>query len=274
MYLINGQTSESLSVHDRGLHYGDGLFETLAVQDGTPLCWDKHYQRLARGCERLQLDCPPPDLLFGEGRQLVGNSPLVVLKVIITRGEGGRGYRFPETGTPVTRILGVFPWPDHPQTNRTKGVTLRMCRTRLGKNPVMAGMKHLNRLEQVLARSEWDNPDVAEGIMQDTDDNIIEGTMSNIFIINGNKLLTPDLTHCGIAGVVRECILALAPDIGFKTKIKNVSEADLYTAGEIFVCNSVIGLWPVSAIEGHKFTPGPGTGRIHNELVSRRIIVQ
>lgn len=274
MYLINGQASETLSVHDRGLHYGDGLFETLAVQNGTPLCWDKHYRRLALGCKRLQFDCPQSDLLLAESRQLAGNTPLLVLKIITTRGEGGRGYR-PEPGTPVTRILGVFPWPSHPQKNYTEGVNLRLCKTRLGKNPDTAGIKHLNRLEQVLARGEWDNPEIAEGIMRDTDDNIIEGTMSNIFLIKDNGLLiTPDLTNCGITGVIRENILALAPDIGFKTIIKNVSETDLYSADEIFLCNSVIGLWPVAAIEEHEFRPGPGTGRIRNVLVSHRIIVQ
>lgn len=274
MYLINGQDCESLSANDRGLHYGDGLFETLAVHNGIPLCWDKHYQRLARGCNQLQINCPQAELLLAEIKQLVHNEPLLVLKIIITRGEGGRGYRLPGPGNPVTRILGTFPWPAHPEKNYTEGVALKICKTRLGENPVLAGIKHLNRLEQVLARSEWDNPDIAEGIMLDADDNIIEGTMSNIFIINDNDLATPDLSYCGIAGVVRECILGLAPDIGFKNSIKKIPESDLYSAGEIFLCNSVIGLWPVNDINGHKFRPGPGTGKIRNELVSRHIIVQ
>ena len=180
----------------------------------------------------------------------------------------------PAAGTPVTRILGAFPWPVHPEKNYTEGVDLRICKTRLGKNPVLAGIKHLNRLEQILARSEWDNPEIAEGLMLDMDDNVIEGTMSNLFIINDNDLVTPDVSGCGIAGVVRACILGLAPDIGFKTIIKNIPASELYSAGEIFLCNSVIGLWPVLAIEGHKFRPGHGTGKIRNELVSQHIIVQ
>lgn len=274
MYLINGQASETLSVNDRGLHYGDGVFETLAVQNGIPLCWDRHYQRLARGCKQLQINCPLPDLLLAEIKLLVCNEPLLVLKIIITRGEGGRGYRLPEPETSVTRIVGVFPWPAYPEKNYTKGVDLKICKTRLGKNPSLAGIKHLNRLEQVLARGEWDNPGIAEGLMLDTDDNIIEGTMSNIFILNDNELITPDLTCCGIAGVVRECILGLAPDIGFKTRIDKISESGLYSAREIFLCNSVIGLWPVTGIEGHKFTPGHGTEKIRNKLISQQIIVQ
>ena len=91
MYLINGQDCESLSANDRGLHYGDGLFETLAVHNGIPLCWDKHYQRLARGCNQLHINCPQAGLLLAEIKQLVHNEPLLVLKIIITRGAGGRG---------------------------------------------------------------------------------------------------------------------------------------------------------------------------------------
>jgi len=274
MFLINGQASETIPVHDRGLHYGDGVFETLAVQNGKPLSWDKHYQRLARGCNRLHIHCPQPDLLVREAGQLVRNKPQVVLKIIITRGVGGRGYHAPGPETPVTRILGIFPWPVYPEENYIAGVKLGICKTRLGKNPALAGIKHLNRLEQVLARNEWDNPEIAEGLMLDMDDNVIEGTMSNIFLIKDNELLTPDLAYCGIAGVVRECILGLAAGIGFKTRIKNIPQSELFSAGEIFICNSVIGLWPVNDITGHKFRPGPGTGKIRDELISQQIIVQ
>jgi len=274
MYLINGQTSDTLSVHDRGLHYGDGLFETLAVQNGMPLCWDRHYLRLVRGCDQLHINCPEPDLLLTELNQLVRNTKQVVLKIIITRGEGSRGYRLPEPVLPATRILGVFPWPSWPEKNYTAGVVLKLCKTRLGKSPALAGIKHLNRLEQVLARSEWDNPEISEGIMLDMDDNVIEGTMSNIFIVNNNTLITPDLTFCGIAGVVRECILDLAQDIGFTTKIKNISEPELYSASEIFLCNSVIGLWPVQRIEGREIQAGPVTKKIHDLLHGQQLIAQ
>jgi 4-amino-4-deoxychorismate lyase len=274
MYLINGQTSDTLSVHDRGLHYGDGLFETLAVQNGMPLCWDRHYLRLVRGCDQLHINCPEPDLLLSEINQLVRNTKQVVLKIIITRGAGGRGYRLPKPEIPATRILGVFPWPSHPEKNYTEGVVLKLCKTRLAKNPALAGIKHLNRLEQVLARSEWDNTETVEGLMLDTDDNVIEGTMSNIFIVNGNNLLTPELTFCGIAGVIRECILDLAPDLGFKTRIKHISETELFSASEIFLCNSVIGLWPVQKIEDHEFQAGPVTRKIHDLLVRQQMIAQ
>jgi 4-amino-4-deoxychorismate lyase len=274
MYLINGNAGEFLSVHDRGLHYGDGLFETLAIQNGVPLCWVPHYQRLKQGCDRLKINCPSADLLLSEFSQIVGKDAKAVLKVIITRGEGSRGYRMSEPETHITRILGVFPWPDYPEKNVTGGVNIKICKTRLGKNSSLAGIKHLNRLEQILARGEWNTPDIAEGLMLDTDDNIIECTMSNIFIINNNYLITPDLTYSGISGVIRNCILELAKQIGFKPKIKKISKSDLYSAGEIFLCNSIIGLWPVCDIEGHTFNTGSGTKKVRDLLISHQMIVQ
>jgi 4-amino-4-deoxychorismate lyase len=272
MFLINGQKNEFISVQDRGLHYGDGLFETLAVHDKQPLCWGKHFARLKKGCARLGIECPSSELLFSEAIQLCNDSDKSVLKIILTRGQGGRGYRPPETNNPVTRILGNYPWPDHPHGNVIEGIKIRLCNTRLARNPQLAGIKHLNRLEQVLARSEWDDPDVAEGLMQDTEGNVMEGTMSNLFIINGNLLITPDLTECGIAGIIRECVLDLAADINLETSISSLTDKDLYAADEIFLCNSVIGIWPVRQLEQHQFRTGPWTGKIREKLVQKNLI--
>ena len=197
MFLINGHISERLSAQDRGLQYGDGVFETIAVRQKELLCWEPHYRRLKTGCDFLGIDCPSSSLLINEAAQLEYNSELAVLKIIITRGQGGRGYRPPVPKTPATRILGLYPWPDYPEENYIQGVKTKICQTRLGHNPQLAGIKHLNRLEQVLARSEWDQPEIAEGLMLDIDDNVIEGTMSNLFIIKDQKLMTPDLSQCG-----------------------------------------------------------------------------
>ena len=273
MHLINGQPNELLPVQDRGLQYGDGLFETIAICDKQPLCWDKHYARLKKGCARLGMECPSYDLLFSEALQLFNDSDKSVLKIILTRGQGGRGYRPPEKLNPVTRILGIYPWPDHPVENRTAGVIIRLCNTRLARNSQLAGIKHLNRLEQVLARSEWDDPDIAEGLMLDTEDNVTEGTMSNLFVLNGNLLITPDITECGIAGIIRECVLELATDIGLETSISTLTDKDLYAVDEIFLCNSVIGIWPVRQLEQHKFRVGPWTDKIHERLVQKNMIV-
>jgi len=273
MHLINGQPSESISVQDRGLHYGDGLFETLAVSDKQLLCWDKHFARLKKGCARLGMECPSSDLLFSEALQLCNDSDKSVLKIILTRGQGGRGYRPPDKQNPATRILGNYPWPEYQPRYFTDGIKIRLCNTRLARNPQLAGIKHLNRLEQVLARSEWDDPEIAEGLMQDTEDNVVEGTMSNLFILNGNLLLTPDITECGIAGIIRECILELAADMGLETSISTLTDKDLYAADEIFLSNSVIGIWTVRQLEQHKFKPGPWTDKIRKNLIQQNLII-
>jgi len=274
MFLINGQFSESLSVQDRGLHYGDGLFEPLAVQQQQLLCWDKHYDRLKTGCFRLGMECPPADLLMSEAAQIYAQADCSVLKIILTRGQGSRGYRLPDKHNPQTRILASYPWPDFPANNSVTGVTVRFCKTQLGYNPQLAGIKHLNRLEQVLARSEWDDPGIAEGLMRDTHNCIIEGTMSNLFIIRGNQLLTPDLTGCGIAGTIRECVLDLAENVGLQVTITALTDADLYAADEMFLCNSVIGIWPVCQLEQHALSPGPWSIKIRDKLIHGKMIAQ
>jgi len=274
MFLINGQFSETLSVQDRGLHYGDGVFETLAVKQQQPLCWDKHYARLKTGCIRLGMECPSADLLLSESEQVYDDADCSVLKIILTRGQGSRGYRLPDKQNSLTRILASYPWPDFPADNPVAGVTIRFCNTRLGYNPQLAGIKHLNRLEQVLARSEWDDREIAEGLMRDTQNNIIEGTMSNLFIIRDNELITPDLTGCGIAGIIRECILALAENIGLRKLITTLTDEDLQSADEIFLCNSVIGIWPVRQVDQHAIRTGPWTSKIRHQLIQEKMIIQ
>lgn len=274
MFLINGRIDDKLPVQDRGLHYGDGVFETIAVSRQTPLCWDSHYQRLKTGCDRLGIDCPSFTLLQAEAGQLVKNTDRGVLKIIITRGQGGRGYRSPVPAVPVTRILGLYPWPDFPEENYKEGVKVRICHTRLGLNPQLAGIKHLNRLEQVLARGEWDRPDIAEGLMLDTEGQVIEGTMSNLFIIRDQMLLTPDLSQCGIDGIVRKHVLDLAPEMGLPVEITALDKTGIYAADEIFLCNSIIGIWAVTSLETQGFTHGPWTRKIRDKLIERQIIIR
>jgi 4-amino-4-deoxychorismate lyase len=269
--LINGQSADSIQITDRGLHYGDGLFETIAVCDGELLCWDDHMERLQWGCGRLHLPAPPASLLFQEARQICADEARAVLKIIITRGEGGRGYAPPASVAP-NRILLRYPWPDYSPGNRQSGVRIRLCASRMGGNPRLAGIKHLNRLEQVMARSEWTDPEIAEGLTCDDQARVIEGTMSNLFLVRGQQLLTPDLSDCGIAGIVRKKILAAAPALGLTAGIGEVRTDDLAHADELFLCNSVIGLWPVRQFEGRTYPVGPVTQQIRDVLIEQRII--
>jgi len=207
--LINGVPYACLSLTDRAIHYGDGLFETVAVRDGRPEFWERHMRRLQQGCARLGIPAPDFGCLVGEMRRLVRHQRRAVLKIIVSRGGGGRGYRPPEEPAP-TRILVLYPWPEWPDTHTRDGVTVRICTTRLGRNPRLAGIKHLNRLEQILARREWHDRSIAEGLMLDTAGELVEGTTTNLFLVRKGRVQTPDLSQCGVAGIMREVVMEMA----------------------------------------------------------------
>ncbi len=267
--LINGKKTDQLCVTDRGLQYGDGLFETIAVFDGRCPFWDRHMLRLQTGCQRLQLPAPEIVLLQNEALSLIKNESRAVLKLIISRGAGGRGYRYPES-VPGTRILMRHPWPEYPLQNWQQGVQLRFCETTLARQPRLAGLKHLNRLEQVLARNEWQDTNIAEGLMLDENGNVIEGTMSNVFMLQNDILVTPDLSHCGVVGIMRACLLELAAKEGMNIRIGNISKQQLLEADEIFISNSLIGLWPVKNLQGQNIRIGE-TSRKLQMLINREI---
>lgn len=252
--LINGVETDRIEATDRGLAFGDGLFETIAVRDGLPCLWRAHLERLRAGAERLRIPCPESALLRDECLRVAAGRPCAVLKVILTYGPGGRGYRRPEHSRP-TRILNVHPWPEHPSDWPRTGVRVRLCDTPLGANPRLAGIKHLNRLEQVLARDEWDDPAVAEGLMCDGRGRVIAGTMSNLFAVRGGRLLTPTIDACGIAGTVRALTLRLAPAHGLAPETVDLTPADLAAADGLFLTNSLIGVWPVRRLGEVSFDP-------------------
>jgi 4-amino-4-deoxychorismate lyase len=264
MILVNGKLQDTVSVNDRGFTYGDGLFETIAIIDGKMLLWDLHWHRLVNGCERLRINCPEESLLLDDIEQLLAQANdnyrrRGVIKLIVTRGVGGRGYQYdPAMGS--TRLVMLSGWPPHQGTEKDKGIKIQLCDTRLSSQPRLAGIKHLNRLEQVLARSEWSNDEITEGVMLDANDNIIEGTMSNLFFVDHQQcLVTPSLNECGIAGVQREHVLNKAEEKGYQIKITEVPVNDLDQFSEVFVTNSLIGIWPVIAIEDQRFVIGPVT---------------
>jgi 4-amino-4-deoxychorismate lyase len=276
--LINGKPGDTISALDRGLHYGDGVFETLKVVRGHVMFMEQHLQRLLKGCERLRIPPPKPEVLIEETNALVGDEEKAVLKIIITRGRGGRGYRLPENEH-GTRIIIRYAFPDYPQAYYRYGVILRLCDMRISANPALAGIKHLNRLEQVLARSEWQDESIAEGLMMDHKDNIIEGTMSNIFVVQQDRLVTPNVKTSGVAGIIRQQVLNAAQDLGISHDISEVKKEDLLTADEVFLTNSLIGIWPVKHlvhISNQKnvkisYKIGPITGQLTQELSKEEV---
>lgn len=263
--LINGALSDHVSAFDRGLQYGDGVFETIKVNQGRLCLWDTHIQRLQQGCERLYITVPDAQVLEYEARHLAKGMTKGVIKIILTRGIGGRGYKI-LPGVAATRILISYGYPDYPTTFWSNGVSTRICRTALGHNASLAGIKHLNRLEQIIARAEWQDEDLAEGIMLDENGKIIEGTMTNIFFVEKNILVTPKLEKCGVKGVMRDQILSIAQDTGVSFDISEVGKERLLAANEVFLTNSVIGIWPVNKIEQKSFTIGPITTSMMQKL--------
>lgn len=266
--LINGTRTSLINVLDRGLQYGDGLFETIAVVDGRPLLWERHLERLSSGCARLGIPAVDTGLLTCEVMQMCRDHTQRVLKIIITRGVGGRGYRpnQPVQENMPTRILSLHSWPEYPQENASQGIILGLCTTRLGVNPALAGIKHLNRLEQVLARSEWNDPDIAEGLMLDSEGHVIEGTLSNLFIVSGEQLLTSDLSGSGVDGVMRGLVLDMAGALSIPARVTYLDLDDIKNADEIFLCNTLIRIWPVRRFEGIDFDDFKVTHAIAAEL--------
>ena len=263
--LINGLPRQTVDVLDRGFQYGDGVFTTIAVRAGIPLFLNRHLDRLHRDCAVLGIPWVGKDTLLREVEQLLANQGEGVLKIQLTRGVGGRGYRPPASVAP-TRVLALHPSVNYPASHEQDGVVVRFCSTRLGINPCLAGIKHMNRLEQILARSEWGDSDCAEGLMFDQDDQLVEGTMSNIFLVRDGRLLTPLLDRCGIQGVMRSILIEAARGLGFEVSESRLTTKELEMADEVFLSNSVIGLWPVRRIEGRAYEIGSISRRMREWL--------
>jgi 4-amino-4-deoxychorismate lyase len=269
--LVNGVERDVIGVDDRGLRYGDGLFETIAVQSGEPRHWERHWSRLQRGAQRLAMSVPPA--LEDEARRLCAGVSQAVLRIILTRGSGGQGYAA-DDNAPPNRIVSLVPWRERPSEWARDGVAVRLCRTRLARNPRLAGLKHLNRLEQVLARAEW-RDEFAEGVMYSEGGDVIEGTMSNVFLVSNGELVTPELTHCGVEGVMRSLVLDSARRLDLPMQIRSVAPDELMQAAEVFLTNSLIGIWPVRTLdrqaEGRgtiKFAVGTVTRELQGEITN------
>ena len=246
---INGQANAQISALDRGFAYGDGFFETCRVYKNKIHLWDLHLARLQETARRLLI---PIDVDFLQRciQNILQENTYedASLKIQITRGETQRGYAFPDNLVP-NYTLFLTQANSFLMNNWLDGIRVRICDLRLSANSGLAGLKHLNRLENILARAEWKN-EFAEGLLFDADDHLIEATMSNIFLVKHNQLMTPDLSRSGVAGVMRRAIMDIyAPELSLSVVTSNIKPEDLNTADEIFVCNSLIGVWPVVSVD-------------------------
>jgi len=264
MMLVNGHPADTVDALDRGLAYGDGIFRTLRTQDGQPLWWRDHYAKLAADCAALMLDCPDDAELRAEVCRVaeVGQG---VVKIMLTRGVGARGYAPPAAQT-GTRIVLSAPLPAYAQADAPNDITARWCALRLARQPRLAGIKHLNRLENVLARAEWSDPAIFEGLLCDDSGVVIGGVMSNLLIAKEGELFTPDLGQCGVAGVARARLLRVASRRGIPAHIARLSPDAILASDEVMLCNSVIGVRRVGRLDDVTWSPAGWTETLHNAL--------
>jgi 4-amino-4-deoxychorismate lyase len=236
------------------------------VRAGRPLNRAWHFRRLAADCALLGIAPPDEATVIAEMARVASADATV--KVIVTRGSSGRGYG-PAGASPPRRIVAAFETPASGAEKSRDGVHVRRCDLVLAEQPRLAGAKTLNRLENVIARGEWSDPAISEGLLCDAAGRVVEGTMSNLFIARGGRLATPDLSRCGVVGAQRESLRELFAAAGIPCEVRDIGWAELEAADEAFLTNSLIGAWPIASLGARRWTPGPLARRAQSLIEAR-----
>ena len=250
---INGVEQTSLAASDRATQFGDGCFTTAAVRNGQILLLDAHLQRLREGCARLMMPGVDWTRLESEMRAAAEPQAEAVLKVIISAGSGGRGYSRQGIHC-ATRIVSVSPWPQHYQALQQQGVRLETSPVPLAQNPLLAGIKHLNRLEQVLIRAHLDQSEADEALVLDTAGYVVECCAANLFWRQGERIFTPDLTASGVDGIMRRYLMAQIAAAGQVCHVVRAKPVQLLAADEVVICNALMPVLPVRQIDSQSFS--------------------
>ncbi len=283
--LINGAASNFLNVNDRSIHYGDGVFETILCHQQHLFYWQEHYQRLSTSAKKLKLHCPAEEVFLRDIRKLLDEEGLnkddnyFSIKVILTRGESERGYLFRDKTisdkTISNRIVLIAALDVNYSSllsNKLFSGELFLCEQQVSINKQLAGLKHLNRLENVMARNEWSShskqTDIIDGLMLNANQHVIEGCMSNLFAVKNNELLTPDLSLSGVDGIMRQAIIDLADKLDIKLTITNLGKDEILAMDELFISNSLIGIKSVSCFEKTTYNQQPITKLIFEQLIN------
>ncbi|NDV12176.1 aminodeoxychorismate lyase [Crenobacter caeni] len=264
---VNGRAADTIAVADRGLAYGDGIFRTVELLDGVPRLWRWHWQRFAADCAQLALPLPDEGLMLAELAHAAEGLPRAVAKLTLTRGVGARGYAMALDVTP-TLVVTASPWAGYPAELAADGVRARWCALRLARQPRLAGAKHLNRLENVFARSEWSDPDIREGLLLDSEGWVVEGTMMNLVLVSGGRVLTPVLDACGVSGALRAWLADWLPTQGLVLEEVRLSPDDVLAADEVWLVNSLAGVWPVVRLDERCWQAFPLARRAQAALAS------
>lgn len=270
--LINGEETREHTILDRAFAFGDGVFETLLICNGKVPLWPEHCQRLQRGCDRLKipLDIRRLNRYVSQGLARLQSLHVTeaILKVTVSRGVSARGYGVSGPIEP-TLVLALFPAP--PALSPVNaGIRLKLCRHRLSVNPVLAGIKHLNRLDNVLAKLECQQAGFDDGLVLDQDGWVVEAVSSNVFFRQGLCWVTPRIFQAGVLGVARQVIL---DNLLTGVKVVDVHPDEILGADEVFICNSITGVAPVVAIDKTSFAVGEQTlelrAALHNYIMDK-----
>lgn len=265
MTWVDGVVATDVPADDRGLNYGDGVFETMRVVRGEVPLLARHLARLLAAGARLGFPALDDGVLRDEIDGASRGQDDAVLKLVVTRGSAGRGYRAPSDAHP-RRVLSLHPRIEWPGAPHTGAVRVRSCATRLAIGGPLAGLKHLNRLEQVMARSEWQDAAIAEGVMCDAEGMLVGGTMSNLFLVLDGVLVTPRIDRCGVAGIARALVIEQAVGLGLRVAEQRVRPESLAVADEAFLCNAVVGIRPMAELDGRALPPAPMAMRLREHL--------
>lgn len=267
--LINGAPATGYKSWNRGLHYGDGVFRTCLIYDGKVIDLERQIEKVINDAEAVSLYFADRDILLREAQEMAKGIPQDVLKILLVRAGAARGYR--TSVATADRLLCCFPTSRYPASNWEKGIVTFKSRVRLGPQPMLAGIKHLNRLEQILASREWE-PGADEGLLADDQNRPIGGTRGNLFWVKQGVLRTPLLDRCGVAGLMREKVIEAARAMQQPCEVTECSWEILDSADEVFVTNSLIGIWPVRALGDKTWAaPGPVTRRLTEAIKHPRL---
>ena len=284
--IINGIVSNYININDRALQYGDGLFETILCHNNKLYYWPQHYLRLQRSAHRLNIICPEEAVLLDDIAVLLANQLVdtqqgmiykmtCVIKIILSRGTEKRGYRY-SNKIDHNRIV-MLSKLDASYSSLLSGQLLSgnlfLCETQVSINESLAGLKHLNRLENVLANNEWINTtkqQYIDGLMLNARQHVIECTMSNIFAVKDKQLITPQLNQSGVAGIMRAVIIELAADIDLQIKVCNVEVKQLLTMDELFISNCLIGIKSIDNFCDTEYKKNTISGLILDKLLKTK----
>ena len=250
--LTSGHSIDAL-INDRGLAYGHGLFETILLSNGNLPLLSKHIERICRDAPKVGISVES-EHIRNCLEQFIDHLSVKsvysgVVKIVLTAGTGGRGYATPEKIKPSV-ICTFSDLPRDLFQQRQRGIAVRCCHYKLPINPALAGIKHLNRLDQIIARAEWRDPVYSEGLIFSTEDILVEAISANVFLKQmSGDWLTPDISVAGVSGVMRSLLLEeVFSDCGIEVKVSNITKEQLSACEELFVCNSIRGIVPVTAI--------------------------